>query len=688
MTIPEQIRPFPILNVKPGDKEPAETNGVDSARVGRVIEPGNNYGVAGGNGLLIVDCDNHKAEKPGVANFDKLIQKHGCPVTFTVETPGDGCHLYFRLPPGKSYPSGESVLAPGVDIRCESGYAVGPGSTRGGRAYTVAEDCPIAYAPDWMIQMLDRKARPKEKVVSAPVSPEVLARRKTCAEKLLGTIQWESATTGNCRCPGEAKHSNKTDDNHCQVHLDGAPTIHCFHDSCDAEVEAANLELRRACNEATPDVLASFYYDAGNKSYWSSGSNLGWQNIGVDAMRQELAMRGVSPDRGRGELISAADRAMVNLRKRRSVDGVFPGFFRKEEVIVHNNMHLLNTSRLRVLEPDPLPHPEPTGFPWLSQYLTDLLGERQRGIMLAWLAHYYRSALANHPVRGLALFLAGPVGGGKSFFTNFILKRVFGRVEDAVSFLCGDDQFNSALFESPIWNVDDAHGAVDTKTHSRFCSAVKAAVANDEMMMRAMYRSGIKMPWSGRLVVTMNEDPESIRLLPHGEGSMTDKYILLRSKFTYDKFPEDEALLPELPHLCAYLRDMPKDEAIWTGGRFGVIAWQNPELMGVAVQESSAFSVLELVQTWFREWSRDKKGTAWVGSPTALVAELSTEAYNLRDIVRSLKLSPVSLGRALNKLIIQKTPGVGATPRNKKVRSYTISAEVLTDPDPVGPPSG
>jgi len=682
MTIPDQLKPFPVLNVKPGSKEPAEPNGVKSARVGRTILPGNNYGVAGGNGLLIVDCDNHSPAKPGVANFQKLVEKHGCPETYQSETPADGCHLFLLLPPGVSFPSANDALAPGVDIKCEGGYVVGPGSVRDGKSYRAANpDCPLAYAPDWMLEKLTRKLAPKDKAEPAPVSPEVLARRKVAAEKLLGHIEWVSGTTGNCTCPGEAKHSNNTGDNHCQVHLDGAPTIHCFHSSCSAEVEEANTKLRQDCCEATPDTLSTFYYDASSKSYWAAGSNLGWQNIGVDALRQELAVKGVSPDRNHktGELISAADRAMVMLRKRRSVDGVFPGFYRKEEVIHHNNLHLLNTSRLRVLDPHPDAHPNPDGFPWLEKYLTDLLGERQRAVLLAWLAHFYISAIAHAPVRGLALFLAGPVGGGKSFFTNFLLKRIFGRVEDAVSFLCGDDQFNSTLFEAPIWNVDDAHSAVDAKTHARFSSAVKAAVANDEMMMRAMYRSGIKMPWSGRLVVTLNDDPESIRLLPHGEGSMVDKYILLRSKYTYDTFPADADLLHELPHFCAFLRDMPRDPGVWTGGRFGVLAWQNPELMGVAIQESSAFSVLELVRTWAAEWFASTKESSWTGNPTALVSELSSDAYSLRGIVQSMRLSPVSMGRALNKLILQKTPGLSSNQRNKKVRSYTLTREILQD---------
>lgn len=689
MTIPDQIKPFPILNVKPNDKEPAEANGVNSARVDMVIKPGNNYGVAGGAGLLFVDCDNHSETKPGVANFQKLMDKHGCPDTFTVETPGNGCHIYFRLPPGKSYPSKNDVLGPGVDIKCEGGYVVGPGSVRGGKAYEVATAHSVAYAPKWLVDMLDVKLRPKEKVVVDPPSPEVLARRKACAEKLLGPVQWETSTTGNCKCPGESKHGNSTGDTHCQVHIDGAPTIHCFHASCDAEVEEANLALRRACSEPTADVLAAYYYDAGAKSFWASDSNIGWLMVGVDGMKRELAVRGVSPDRGRGELISAADKALVRITKTRAVDGAFPGFYRKEEVIIHHQYRLLNVSRVRCLTADDAPNPNGEGCPWIKEYLNRLVGVDhpdpreathgipQRGVLLAWVAHFYRAALAGHPNRGLAMFLAGPPGSGKTFFTNAILKPVFGAVGEATKFLCGDDQFNAGIFGCPIWNVDDAISTSEPGAHARFSQAVKAVVANDEFTMRAMRREGVRMPWNGRLVTTMNSDPDSIRMLPHGEGSMKDKYILIKTFPTFEEFPTDEQLAKELPFFCSWLRDMPDDTTNgMVGGRFGVLSFHHPDLVAMAKEESATFNVYELIQTWAFVWFKDNKCEKWEGNPTALQSELST--YDgTKEIAKSLRLSPASLGRALAKMLAIESPGIAKNPGRRHGRVYFITREIL-----------
>jgi len=69
---------------------------------------------------------------------------------------------------------------------------------------------------------------------------------RECAEAILGPVDWIEPHHGLCRCPGEALHTNPTNEKHCQVFLDRVPTIHCFHNSCRGEVAHANAALRKA----------------------------------------------------------------------------------------------------------------------------------------------------------------------------------------------------------------------------------------------------------------------------------------------------------------------------------------------------------------------------------------------------------------------------------------------------------
>ena len=73
-------------------------------------------------------------------------------------------------------------------------------------------------------------------------------------EELLGTVDWTDSSTGYCPCPGVAMHTGADNLRDCQVFIEGAPPIHCFHDSCASAVADANLKLRRAIGKADGTV--------------------------------------------------------------------------------------------------------------------------------------------------------------------------------------------------------------------------------------------------------------------------------------------------------------------------------------------------------------------------------------------------------------------------------------------------
>jgi hypothetical protein len=65
------------------------------------------------------------------------------------------------------------------------------------------------------------------------------------ATSIVGAVDWQTDVSGFCRCPGEKLHTHKTGKKDCRVSVDGAPTIYCFHASCEAAVANANWRLRR-----------------------------------------------------------------------------------------------------------------------------------------------------------------------------------------------------------------------------------------------------------------------------------------------------------------------------------------------------------------------------------------------------------------------------------------------------------
>ncbi len=104
--------------------------------------PSANVAIATGNGIAVVDVDTHGAD--GHATLAALEAAHGrLPETAEVATGGGGRHVYFHAPLGLKSGS----LGPGVDLKAEGGYVVGPPSThRSGRRYAWSCELPATLA--------------------------------------------------------------------------------------------------------------------------------------------------------------------------------------------------------------------------------------------------------------------------------------------------------------------------------------------------------------------------------------------------------------------------------------------------------------------------------------------------------------------------------------------------------------
>lgn len=112
----------------------------------------------GASGLLVIDVD-IKNGAVGDKTLDELQAKHGSlPETFTVGTPSGGWHLYFKKPDIEHI--GNNSIGKGIDIRCDAGYVLEPGSTIDGKAYAASNNAPVAELPDSWITLLKPLPRP------------------------------------------------------------------------------------------------------------------------------------------------------------------------------------------------------------------------------------------------------------------------------------------------------------------------------------------------------------------------------------------------------------------------------------------------------------------------------------------------------------------------------------------------
>lgn len=116
-------------------------------------------------GVMAIDADRHGGPD-GVAAWSELAAASGFdPAAYpTVNTPGQGRHVYMRRPAGMHPTNGEGDLPPGINVR-GAGYTIAPGCVLpDGHRYEPAAGTPplsldIPEAPQWLVGMIGTARR-------------------------------------------------------------------------------------------------------------------------------------------------------------------------------------------------------------------------------------------------------------------------------------------------------------------------------------------------------------------------------------------------------------------------------------------------------------------------------------------------------------------------------------------------
>jgi len=400
-------------------------------------------------------------------------------------------------------------------------------------------------------------------------------------------------------------------------------------------------------------VFDNVFYD-GQTYFVLNFEGTRWVPVSKDDIQLHLVGRfGLNADRPKGAKMSEVQRILFQIQTVNRVEGAFPFHFCKDKVVEYQGERYLNLLCPALIDPVEQSVSWGEGFPWIAAWLDSVFAapeQEQKEHYLAWLWHFYVSALRGQPRNGHAVFFAGPPSCGKTFWNYCVLGPMFGSNRDASLFLLGEERFNEGLLRSPVWTVDDAVPATDPRGHDKYTQIIKAVVANREVRSEEKYRKSVRGPWDGRVCVTMNDDPESIRMLPSLEHSIIDKVSFFRLRApSVDFSGMQEKVRYEIPYFCAWLRDWKPPEYLLGDYRFGVKNYHHPDLLSTARQESSPHAFAELLEKWRREYSKISDADHWAGTSTDLLAEIMS-FDDLKALVVADRLSARAVGRYLTTL--------------------------------------
>lgn len=413
-------------------------------------------------------------------------------------------------------------------------------------------------------------------------------------------------------------------------------------------VDFVNTYEAEMLGQAVKDI----YHDG--KQYYRSDGYLDWKPFSKEDVQSHLVTsRGLNPAK-EGEQSSELSRAMEYIRDWQGIVGAAPFVFQPPGIIVKNGNKFLNTHTRKVVAPVDAGTGSKKwgdGFPFLAKYLDGLLDPvEQTDFLLSWLHRFYSGAYNLNLESGQNVFLLGPQGVGKTFFSQGILWSLMGGGAEAESYLLGKTDFNSELFECAVWSVDDNAATVDKTTHRKFSSITKKMAANTTFQYHAKFRVPCSVDWLGRVVVTANDDEQSARIVPDMSISNRDKVDLLRtSRKAPVIFPDrrgcQKILREELPHFARFLLEYSIPTQCLGDSRFGVLAYHEKSLMATAEQSSDSSGFLEILEDWMETYFAENPAvTQWEGSSFQLLKRLNSDALGSLAGVRNLTGEAVNRG--------------------------------------------
>lgn len=370
-------------------------------------------------------------------------------------------------------------------------------------------------------------------------------------------------------------------------------------------------------------VPIDVYYVPHNEKFWTKNAASEWMPISKTTLDLILRNNWYSQYEKATNSLTRVEQKMLDIIMHHSVKyaGEMAGW--------GPGLHTICGNRVLISRGPDIPTPKRGPWPLLKKFIHELLGKDSR-YFYSWMLAAFQSLQAGPPFGpGQMLAIAGPSGCGKSLLQRLITIMLGGRMGKPYDYLMGETSFNDTMIASEHLVLDDEVGKSDIRTRRYFGSKLKAAVANQEANAHPKGGKAFTIEPFWRISITLNDEPESLMVLPPIDGDIHDKVLLLRAFPATFPYPSKEiptrqafweALKAEVPHyLHALLRWSIPDDL--KNLRYGVQAYQNPDLLFALSSLSPESKLWSLI---LQSGLLNNSSRAWSGTATDLEMALQT----------------------------------------------------------------
>lgn len=434
--------------------------------------------------------------------------------------------------------------------------------------------------------------------------------------------------------------------------------------------------------EQTAKAAEMFYFD--DRVYWTNALADRWVPANKEDAKMHLRKLGVSDKARKSKQTSAVEDVLCHVQTQRRVVAAVPIVFVPEETVEINGNLYLNTSTIQVMQP--AESGDPKDWPWIHDFFHNAFDGSQDGIdayhyLLSWLRRVYVSALNGKPSPGQVVIICGAAHTGKTFLNKCIFGKILGGSVDAENLVMKKTDFNKQGAQVALWRCDDAASDGDWQTRQLFAKSLKAMAANPTQKYHPKGFDSIEIPFKGRVVVTCNTDPESLRALPSLDATIKDKLMLFKIRegfqphFYDSNYKNEERADRELPFFLHWLVNdyVPPQEIIDpVYKRFEIKSFHHPELVHQAQAESPESIFAEYLEGWV------EAKRSGITAPVELKLSVTNLHQELCLLHSQFPYKASLVGSYLKKLLAQKAfPALKKHiyPKNKSTFVFQIEPQ-------------
>jgi hypothetical protein len=398
--------------------------------------------------------------------------------------------------------------------------------------------------------------------------------------------------------------------------------------------------------QVTALALPEVYYD-GSRFHLPKPSG-GWVSADHRSARAYLVHVGFSSERSKEERQSVVDALVVRIQTEHHVIYVGPLAGYPAGLREMNGALILVTNSPKFIEAKAGP------FPMLHGLLDNLLGAEQLLYFYSWLKIALDTFVSGmwQPAQVLALF--GPPGAGKNLLRRIITAILGGRVARPQNFMSGRTAFNLDVLGAETLALEDEQGSTDIRARRDFAQRIKDFAVNQDQRCEAKHCDALILQPLWRLIISGNDDPERLLVLPPLDADVADKIMLFKvakhpmpmpTATPHEKAIFWSAITAELPMFVNFLEtwDIPPDLRC---DRYGVMHYHNPDLAEQLAHTAPEASLIEMIDAeLFRH-----ENAVWIGSAIQLESKLCDQGSQCVAQARKILTGAQTCGRYLARL--------------------------------------